>query len=594
MHRKAFIFLGLLAVTLCVFLPTLNHEFVLIDDDLHVYKNPHMERPSLTGLTRFWHAPYQGLYVPVTYTLWTLQKSIAATFFETEDLNSQAMIFHAFNILLHWLNGCLLYLLIMVFVSRPWIALLGACAFLVHPLQVEPVAWVSGQKDLLYTFFGLIALLLLLGIRKRKDQPLTQQLGTTYLFATGFFVLSLLSKPTAIVFPWIAIGLLLLSHQNTKLKHALLLVTPWILLCLPIIWITKTTQSTEHFPYIVPLWVRPLMAGDAISFYLAKILFPLNLVPDYSRTPETVLGSPLVWVAWMAPLCLWKLLALRTSVGDILFKLFLISILPVMGFVPFYFQLFSTVADRYLYFSMAIACLGLCFILHHTKSWAIPAIATSIVILFGVLSVRQGAVWQDSKTLFRHTIRISPNSVLAHNNLGTLVENEKDWVSAIHHYQETLNANRHAVAAKYNLGRLHAKLGKYAKGRDYFLEVLKTNPEVVGAQYSLGLIYSHFGQWQRAKTHLNKAFALRPNHVRAIRQLAFVHRKLGDLSQAKLLFEYTLRFDATHSKTFHQLARIYGELGDQNGAAIYLKSARRLEPPQRKVKSQLNRRSGRS
>src|SRR5690349_18004041 len=57
-------------VVLAVFGRVLANGFVNIDDDVNIFANPHFHPPSWAGLSRLWHAPYFGLYIPVTYTVW--------------------------------------------------------------------------------------------------------------------------------------------------------------------------------------------------------------------------------------------------------------------------------------------------------------------------------------------------------------------------------------------------------------------------------------------------------------------------------------------------------------------------------------------
>src|SRR5262245_47876731 len=56
-----------------------KHEFVLLDDNIHVHENPLTREPSWQHLVRPWRSPLQGLYVPLTYNFWTIQGFLAQT-----------------------------------------------------------------------------------------------------------------------------------------------------------------------------------------------------------------------------------------------------------------------------------------------------------------------------------------------------------------------------------------------------------------------------------------------------------------------------------------------------------------------------------
>jgi hypothetical protein len=64
--------LGLLVVviTAAIYMPVVGYDFVAWDDDLHVYANPWLHPVTWSHIRTFWEAPYQHLYIPLTYTVW--------------------------------------------------------------------------------------------------------------------------------------------------------------------------------------------------------------------------------------------------------------------------------------------------------------------------------------------------------------------------------------------------------------------------------------------------------------------------------------------------------------------------------------------
>src|SRR6185503_4335261 len=74
----------------------------------------------------------------------------------------------------------------------------GALLFALHPVQVETVAWASGLKDVLG---GLFAVLCIDRYLRRDGRPFRFMLSGTFL------VLAMLSKPNAVVAPFIAAAL---------------------------------------------------------------------------------------------------------------------------------------------------------------------------------------------------------------------------------------------------------------------------------------------------------------------------------------------------------------------------------------------------
>src|SRR5262249_33688899 len=107
--------------------------------------------------------------------------------------------------------------------------------------------------------------------------------------------------------------------------------------------------------------LRPLVALDAIGFYLRKLVLPMNLAGDYGRTPRAVVESGALWTSWIAPIALIAILIMLRRRAPLLLLaacFFVAPLLPVLGLVPFDYQEFSTVADHYLYLSMLSVALA--------------------------------------------------------------------------------------------------------------------------------------------------------------------------------------------------------------------------------------------
>ena len=149
----------LLAVTLAVYLRTLGHDFQLFwDDEKYVTANDTIKgftlenlKGAFTTFTTGNYAPVQTISYMFDYQLWGMK---AAGFFLT-------------NIVLHVCNGILFYaLLIRVGLGRLG-AFFAAFVFLLHPVQVETVAWISERKNLLAMFFYLAAFVCYLSYKRK-------------------------------------------------------------------------------------------------------------------------------------------------------------------------------------------------------------------------------------------------------------------------------------------------------------------------------------------------------------------------------------------------------------------------------------------
>jgi tetratricopeptide (TPR) repeat protein len=178
-----------------IFKPCTRADFLYSwDDNINVTNNTHIRDISNDGLSRLFN-PDSKIAEP---RLTLLSFAIEYSFF---SLNPQP--YHIHNILLHFLNLILLFVFIRSFFKNKIWALLLILVFAIHPLHVEPVAWITGRKDLLFTFFYLLSLIFYSSyLKPGRRFPLL-------IFALLFAFLSLLSKIQALSLPlcWLALDL---------------------------------------------------------------------------------------------------------------------------------------------------------------------------------------------------------------------------------------------------------------------------------------------------------------------------------------------------------------------------------------------------
>src|SRR5829696_6553380 len=192
--------LVLVAATLLAFYPVVTFDFVSWDDYETVARNPRLAPPTPASLATFWTRPHMNLYTPVTYTVWAVLAN-AAPQRPTPPVNStlNPRLFHALNLALHAAAALVVFAVLLdVFETTP-AALGGAMLFALHPVQVEPVAWVSGAKDLLCGLLSIVALwqyLQYVRMRRADAEPSAPaERWRACGFATLALVLALLSKP---------------------------------------------------------------------------------------------------------------------------------------------------------------------------------------------------------------------------------------------------------------------------------------------------------------------------------------------------------------------------------------------------------------
>src|SRR5213595_393313 len=246
---------------------TALHGFLFWDDRAFIAENPLIAHPSAASLLALWTTPLHDLYAPLTYTLWGL---LAAVF------GPKPWAFHLTNVALHTLNAALVFAVLRRLVTEDdgRAALAGALLFAVHPLQTEAVAWASETKDLLSALFALAAIRAYLLFRERGDRRV-------YVAASIAFACALLAKPSAVATPAIVL-VLERTLRRRSWGDSLGWLGPWFLGAAAFAAASAIIQpASDVLPWVPPLWLRPAVALDTLGFYVRKLVFPLDLVPDY-------------------------------------------------------------------------------------------------------------------------------------------------------------------------------------------------------------------------------------------------------------------------------------------------------------------------
>jgi hypothetical protein len=153
-----------------LYFPAAFFGFVLWDDDL-LTQSTLVLQPSLAI---FWSYDPE-LYIPLTFLTYQLETIISGA----------PQLFHITNIGLHTCNSVLVYLVLKRW--NVWAAVVVSILWGVHPLNVEAVAWISARKDLLYSFFLLLSVLLFFSDKHKASVVM--------------FGASLMSKVSGVVLP---------------------------------------------------------------------------------------------------------------------------------------------------------------------------------------------------------------------------------------------------------------------------------------------------------------------------------------------------------------------------------------------------------
>ena len=547
----------LIILPLLVYAQVYDFEFVWdeITEPINHLNNPFVEHPSWASFTQLFTQPFFGMYIPVSYLFWGLLKSLAELL--SLPVNS---VLHLSNVVVHIINGLLVFTILKQFIANKWAVLLGVGFFLLHPIQVEAVAWVSEFRNLLATLFALLSCY----------YYLKNQANLSYL-ALVFFVLAALSKPSAVVLvPFVF--LLNYFHFGFELRKNIQKTLPFALIALVFVIITHSVQfkfNAEISEYAITFWQRPFAWLDSIVFYLYKIIYPYHLSASYTLSPKFISAQWWFYPLALVPLALGMLLWLKRDKYPLLVfssVLFISGFFTTSGFVDFGFQRYSLVADRYIYFAMIGTALAVAN-LADRKYWRI--LLTSILLIFAALSAfRQIPIWQNPLKLWSHAINYEVTPNYARNNLGIYFNNTGIYLSKLKQYQQAqlyfdkainLYHKKHSKAGEviYNKGLSYVKQKKYQQAIVYFDKAINITPpnnkKYLAILFSnKGRAFASMGKYQQAADSFGQEIKHYPQDDISDRGTAFYNKglalfKLKKQQQALEHFNQAIKINPTNA-----------------------------------------------
>jgi protein O-mannosyl-transferase len=538
-------------VTLLVFGRSIAHEFTNWDDPQTISANKNFLPPTMAKIAGYWRLfpnadagstqtvnNAAGLWVPLTYTVWGALATVAQVrdpASGTIELNPY--FYHAASVAVHTASALVVFHLLRRFLRR-WNdsasttpAAIGALLFALHPFAAETVGWASGLKDLLAGFFGLAALFLLVVHTDATPQSRPRVL---WWAATASVVLAMLCKPSAMTIPLLAFVIMTLVFRVRGRAPYFTLIA-WLAIVLPFAIVARFAQPPiEIAP--PPMHLRPLVAADAVAFYLQKLIAPVGLTVDYGRTPASIIASGAVRWTWLVPafallaaLLVYRRLRRREPDSSTIplasLAIFALAPLPVLGLVPFLFQFYSTTADHYVY----VAMLGPAILLAWLTS-RLPRIlplATAVVIACGVTSFLLIGSWRDTESLFTRVVAINPDSFAAHNALGTLASIRDDWEEAELRFLRAVQLRPQSFPSVKNLRELYTRTGRPNEALEMLRREVKLKQSLPYAAAGpfwtdpnhLGALLLLKGKTSEAVNHFTVLVRLQPDNIDAMKLL---------------------------------------------------------------------------
>ena len=497
--------------------------------------------------------------------------------------------FHLTNLCLHIINALLLFGLLARMTRTVWPSALVAALFALHPLHVEPVAWVTGRAYLVSTFWMLLAIMLY--------RTYASQGGAwRYVAIAGLLILAAATTPMLVCLP-----LLLLLFDYWPLQRIAppprpssqvkVIAAPGCSLSylaiekLPLVFISAvfslvTWLAHRHLPPSAgpdPVALSDRLANAVVSYvrYMGKMFWPLDLLPLYPHpnlpggtawTAAQVIGACVILLAISLLTVAW----FRRRYLIVGWLWYLILLLPVIGLIQVGEQ---AMADRYTY----VPLIGLFIMISWGGAEAVEstrvsrklivtggsAVIVAIMVLLMVRAASQVQVWRSSLALFTHAAKVRPGVPTTHNNLGVALKAAGQLDEAIGHYRLALAAkpeyadalnnlgnalveqgrpneairhlekalmiNRRFPAALNNLGRAYGLLDNHTQAIDRYEQALALDRDFAEARFNLGNELAQADDMDQAIVHFREAARLLPNNVLVLNRIAWLVASHGNV-----------------------------------------------------------------
>jgi tetratricopeptide (TPR) repeat protein len=562
----AFATMGLL--TFVLYGRALFAGFAPYDDMLQIVSNPAIASVSVS-LSTFQHAYFftsdlrssgDSFYRPLFWLSLAIDRSL---------WNLSAVGFHFTNLVLHWFNAFLLFLLMRRLRFRYGRSLFASLLWLSLPVHSESVAWISGRAYCLSTFFILVGLSCAiehLFARVVKKQVITFGL---YMSAAS---LALLSHEAGFLLLPLTLLILVYYRQSLAASSVRLYAGSAVV---DLVVVLVRHQIGSAIP-ASPGVIAPF--GTFLLRYVSWMLIPMHMSFERSSDTPDPGWTVLAFSTWVLIAVLGVVVFQRKNRRLQFGVLWLVvCLLPYSGLTVLY----QGMAERFTY----LASMGIVLVACSLRR---PRIGFPRQIVYATLTCwtcwavlrLEGRIsaWSNAELLYRDSLIATPRSYKLQYGLGALLEQDGHFDEAISSYETSLVLNRDYEPAVAGMGNAYLQLNDNEFAKNWYEHALALNRDDVKTVINYGTALQKLGRRNDAKIQYLRAIALAPSNASPYCDLAIVYLGVGQTKVAELLLQKAISVAPKDTTAYSDLAAIYVSSGQPDRALPLFRKVIELDP----------------
>jgi len=590
-NRKWLPYLVLAIMTVFVYSLSFSTEFIYNWDDAgYVSGNVHIKSLSFDSIQNiFSEIYYMSNYHPLTTLSYAVDWAIAG---------DNPVWYHVVNLLFHLLNTMLVFVVIKrIFrVKSDWVPFFVAMIFAVHPMHVESVAWISERKDVMYTFFFLLALL-----KYHDYKEATTNKWKPYLLVILFFLMSLMSKSAAVVFP---VALFAFDWYERRKLNLMLVAEKIPMLALSLIFgiiaLKSQKEAMQDLAPLLSLTERLQIVNHSFLTYIYKFFLPINLsgyypypIKDNGVLPSIYSIAPFITVGLLG-LFIWLGRKSRELVLGVVF--FVINLALVLQLKPVGG---AVLAERYTYVPYIGLALPFAFWLGQKadKNKMLQGIILVIGIAFSIVSFNRVPVWKSGDALFSNVLEQFPRNPYAWDNRGGLYwdiyasKKYKDNPAkkkiftdkAYHDYTMSLQLDASYIQPWSHRGILLFNIGRFEEALNDFNAALKLQPDYIDALIGRANTLSTLQKYQEAIPDYDAYLKQRPDSAQAYVWRATAWHHLQEYDKAMADCDAAIRLNSKNAEAWYWKGLCFYNKGKNEEAISSFGKATGLKPDYQEV-----------